>query len=123
MTQMSRNDMGAAVATLRNYRRQYPAEKLVFPSLTCEAEALLQLGDSKTAASALQEANVAENPEQLRVQWMLTRLTPAAAADPSTPEPAATPEPTTPAEPAAPAEPAPQPEPAAEPKPSAESPK
>ena len=125
MTQMSRNDMGAAVATLRNYRRQYPAEKLVFPSLTCEAEALLQLGDSKTAASALQEANVAENPEQLRAQWMLTRLTPAAAADPSTPEPAATPEPTTPAEPAEPAEPAPLPEPAAEaePAPNAESPK
>jgi hypothetical protein len=124
MTQMSRNDMGAAVATLRNYRRQYPAEKLVFPSLTCEAEALLQLGDSKNATLVLQEADVAENPEQLRAQWLLARLasgeppaatpaaTPAEANPPAATPAEAEPEPAAAAEPAAPAT---DPVPAAEP--------
>jgi hypothetical protein len=77
MAQMSRNDMGAAVATLRNYRRQYPAEKSVFPSLLNEAEALIQLGDLNSAAAVLTEANVEANPEQLRAQWLLSRLRPA----------------------------------------------
>jgi len=74
MSQMSRNDMGAAVATLRNYRRQYPDEKMFYPAMTIEAEALLQLGDAKTAAAVLKEADVEQNPERLRVQWMLARL-------------------------------------------------
>jgi len=74
MSQMSRNDMGAAVATLRNYRRQYPDEKMYYPSLTCEAEALLELGDVKTAVTILKEADVEQNPERLRVQWMLAFL-------------------------------------------------
>ena len=118
MTQMSRNDMGAAVATLRNYRRQYPAEKLVFPSLTCEAEALLQLGDSKNAIAALQEANVADNPEQLRAQWMLTRLATAETTPAATEtEPAASTETPSSTAPASAAEPAPETVPPAEPTP------
>jgi hypothetical protein len=74
MSQMSRNDMGAAVATLRNYRRQYPDEKSVFPSMTNEAFALLQLGDSKSAATVLKEASVEANPGRLQAQWLLSRL-------------------------------------------------
>ncbi len=74
MSQMSRNDMGAAVATLRNYRRQYPDEKLFLPSLANEADALIRLGDLKNAAAALKEADVEQNPERLHVQWLLSRL-------------------------------------------------
>jgi len=89
MSQMSRNDMGAAVATLRNYRRQYPDEKMFYPAMTIEAEALLQLGDAKTAAAVLKEADVEQNPERLRVQWMLARLNSNASAPASaTTEPA-----------------------------------
>lgn len=77
MSQMSRNDMGAAVATLRNYRRQHPDEKSFFPALMNEAEALIQLGDLKTAATVLTEANVEANPEQSRASWLLSRLNPA----------------------------------------------
>ena len=80
MSQMSRNDMGAAVATLRNYRRQYPDEKMFYPAMTSEAEALLLLGDMKTAAVVLKEADVEQNPERLRVQWTLARLNGNAAA-------------------------------------------
>ena len=78
MCQMSRNDMGAAVATLRNYRRQYPEEKSVFPSMLNEAEALLQLDDVTSAAAVLREADTEANPERARVQWLLSRLAPAA---------------------------------------------
>lgn len=74
MVQMSRNEMGAAVATLRNYRRQYPEEKSVFASLVNEAEALLHLGDRKSAAEAVREADVEQNPERVRTQWLLSRL-------------------------------------------------
>jgi hypothetical protein len=74
MSQMSRNDMGAAVATLRNYRRQYPDEKLTFPSLANEAEALLRLGDFKNAVVALKEADVEHNPERAHARWLLSRL-------------------------------------------------
>ena len=96
MSQMSRNDMGAAVATFRNYRRQYPDEKMFFISFLNEAEALIQLGDLKSAVGVLTEANVAANPERPRVQWLLARLN-AATAD----APAATlPTETTPPEPA-----------------------
>ena len=76
MCQMSRNDMGAAVATLRNYRRQYPDEKSVFASMLNEAEALLQLGDVTSAAAVLREADTETNPERARVQWLLSRLAP-----------------------------------------------
>lgn len=119
MTQMSRNDMGAAVATLRNYRRQYPTEKQFYPTLVNEAEALLSLGDNANAIVALKEADVDMNPQRPQVQWLLNRVaatsteTPAAStppadspasAEPAVPE-AAAPEAATP-EAAAPVEPA-----------------
>ncbi len=80
MCQISRNDMGAAVATLRNYRRQYPDEKSVFPAMRNEAEALLHLGDLTSAAAVLREADADTNPERSGVQWLLSRLVPTVAA-------------------------------------------
>jgi hypothetical protein len=79
MSQISRNDMGAAVATLRSYRRQYPEEKSFFASLINEAEALITLGDPQSAAAALKEADVDKSPERARAQWMIMRLGSAAA--------------------------------------------
>jgi hypothetical protein len=112
MSQLSRNDMGAAVATLRSYRRQYPDEKSFYASFINEAEALITLQDSANAVVALQAAVVDNSPERVRAQWLLSRLGAAAA---STPAPAATDSPAESAKPAepAPAEPAPA-EPASE---------
>ena len=118
MSQVSRNDMGAAVATLRSYRRQYPDEKSFYASLLNEAEALITLGDLKNAAAALKEANVDKSPDRVRAQWMLTRLGTAetpAAESPASPEKPSEPTPAEPktekseadkpiSEPAAPAE-------------------
>lgn len=112
MSQVSRNDMGAAVATLRSYRRQYPDEKSFYASLINEAQALITLGDPKTAASTLREADVEKSPERARAQWLLTRL--GAAATPLE-NPAATENPSSPDKPGEPASPEPAPsEPAAE---------
>ncbi len=118
MSQVSRNDMGAAVATLRSYRRQYPDEKSFYASLINEAEALITLGDPKSAATALEEANVDKSPDKARAQWMLSRL--GAAAVPAAENSASPEKPTEPApaepvvsEPAAPAGPKQEP-PAAE---------
>lgn len=133
MSQISRSDMGAAVATLRSYRRQYPDEKSFFASLINEAEALITLGDLKSAATALKEADVEKSPERVRAHWLLTRLgtvaDPAAESSPSPDKPTvpAAPEPAA-SEAAAPAEPklespaAESPEPAAPSTPAAENP-
>ena len=72
--QLGRGEHGAAVTTLRNYRRQYPGDKWTFASLYNEAIALIRLGDLTGARSPLLAADVAENPEQLQVQWVLSRL-------------------------------------------------
>ena len=118
MSQVSRNDMGAAVATLRSYRRQYPDEKSFYASLINEAEALITLGDLKSAAIALKEADADKSPDRVRAQWMLTRL--GAAAVPAEAPPAENPaSPEKPSEPT-PAEPKPA-EPTAE-KPEADKP-
>jgi hypothetical protein len=118
MSQVSRNDMGAAVATLRSYRRQYPGEKSFYASLINEAEALIILGDLKSAAVALKEADVDTSPDRARAQWMLNRL--GAAAVPAEAAPAENPaSPEKPSEPT-PAEPKPA-EPTAE-KPEADKP-
>jgi hypothetical protein len=79
MSQISRADLGAAVATLRSYRRQYPDEKSFYASLINEAEALITLGDPTSAAAALKEAVVDKSPDRVRAQWLLTRLDSAAA--------------------------------------------
>lgn len=105
MSQLSRNDMGAAVATLRSYRRQYPDEKSFYASLINEAEALITLQDPANAIVALQAAAVDISPERVRAQWLLSRLgaTVAPAEVPAATDNAS--EPAKPAEPA-PAEPA-----------------
>lgn len=101
--QVVRGDYGAAVTTFRNYRRQYPEDKWRYPSLLNEGVALIQLGDSATAATVLAEADVEQNAERRQIQWLLQRLqqagfTPAAA--PAAPaEPAAEPAGAAPAEP------------------------
>jgi hypothetical protein len=104
--------MGAAVATLRSYRRQYPDEKSFYASLINEAEALIILGDLKSAAVALKEADVEKSPDRARAQWMIMRLSAAAAPAeaPATENPASSEKPSEPA----PAEPAAQ-QPKAEP--------
>ena len=113
MSQLSRNDMGAAVATLRSYRRQYPDEKSFYASLINEAEALITLGDLKSAAVALKEADVDKSPDRARAQWMLNRL--GAAAVPAEAPPAENPaSPEKPSEPT-PAEPKPAEPPAEKP--------
>jgi hypothetical protein len=113
MSQLSRNDMGAAVATLRSYRRQYPDEKSFYASLINEAEALITLGDLKSAAVALKEADVDRSPDRARAQWMLNRL--GAAAVPAEAPPAENPaSPEKPSEPT-PAEPKPAEPPAEKP--------
>lgn len=113
MSQVSRGDAGTAVQTLRNYRRQYPDEKMKFASLLLEAELLVEIGDVAGAAAVLKESATEDNPERGRQEWMLARISsdstgtapatpvenPAAesAATPETPEAgaagAATPEP------------------------------
>jgi hypothetical protein len=108
LCQMARNDMSVAVATLRNYRKQYPVEKTVLASMINEAEALIQIGDTKSARTVLTRADVDHNPDRPRVRWLLSRLgateespaaeTPAAEAPtptpdtPATEKPVATPE-------------------------------
>lgn len=121
MSQVSRSDMGAAVATLRSYRRQYPDEKSFYASMINEAEALITLSDLKSAATVLKEATVDKSPDRARAQWLLTRLGDAAvpatenSASPEKPAEPAPSEPTV-SDPAAPAEPKPE-------SPAAESPK
>jgi hypothetical protein len=83
MSQVSRGDTGTAVQTLRNYRRQYPDEKMKYPSLLLEAELLLELGDTAGAAEVVKECAVEDNPELVRQAWLLSRMAvPAAPAAP-----------------------------------------
>jgi hypothetical protein len=88
LCQMARNDMGVAVATLRNYRKQYPEEKTVLASLINEAEALIQIGDTRSALTTLANADVDHNPDRPRVRWLLSRLN-STSASPATEPPAA----------------------------------
>ena len=74
MLQLSRNDLGAAIASLRNYRIQYPEGAAVFPSLMNEAAALIPLNNIEAAIEVLRLADVEQNPEQLRAHWWLERL-------------------------------------------------
>jgi TolA-binding protein len=82
LTQLSMNDYGTAVQTLRNYRRQYPDSSLQFASQLNEAEALAELGNLTAAADVLAGANIPENPEQIRTAWLHSMLSAAAAPKP-----------------------------------------
>ena len=74
MLQLSRNDVGAAISTLRNYRIQYPDGPLAYASMMNEADALILHGNTAGAIAVLQQADVEQNPEQLRAHWLLMRL-------------------------------------------------
>lgn len=74
MVQLSRHDYGAAIATLRSYRRQYPDEKHVFASVCNEAEAMLATGNTRNLESLLSQSDVDANPERHRVRWLLSRV-------------------------------------------------
>ncbi|HQZ65550.1 MAG TPA: hypothetical protein PLY87_10765 [Planctomycetaceae bacterium] len=74
MLQLSRGDAGAALSTLRNYRIQYPDGPVAFASLMNEADSLMLHGNLDGAKAALRQADVDENPEQIRAHWLLSRL-------------------------------------------------
>lgn len=74
MSQVSRGDAGTAVQTLRNYRRQYPEEKMQIPSMLLEAELLLELGDAAGASAILKQCVVEGNPELVRQAWLQSRI-------------------------------------------------
>ena len=74
MLQLSRNDFGVAISTLRNYRIQYPDGPTVFSSMMNEADALIAQGNTADAITVLKQADVEQNPEQVRAHWWLTRL-------------------------------------------------
>ena len=72
--QLSRNDTGNAISTLRNYRLQYPDGPTAFASMMNEAELLMAHANTADAIAVLKQADVEQNPEQVRVRWWLTRL-------------------------------------------------
>ena len=74
MIQLSRHDVGAAIATLRNFRIQYPDDPTVFASMMNEADALIAYANLADAITVLKQADVEQNPEQVRAHWWLTRL-------------------------------------------------
>ena len=74
MIQLSRHDVGAAIATLRNFRIQYPDGPTVFASMMNEADALIAYANLADAITVLKQADVEQNPEQVRAHWWLTRL-------------------------------------------------
>ena len=74
MLQLSRNDIGTAISTLRNYRIQYPDGPTVFSSMMNEADALIAQANIADAVTVLRLADVEQNPEQVRAHWWLTRL-------------------------------------------------
>ncbi len=74
MLQLTRNEVGAAIASLRNYRLQYPEGASVFPSMMNEAAAHIALRNIEAAIEVLRRADVEQNPERLCAQWWLTRL-------------------------------------------------
>jgi len=76
MCQIDRGDDGAAVITLRNYRTQYPEGSHYQASLVHEALALLRMGADARAVELLASVNLDIAPERLRIEWILSRLSP-----------------------------------------------
>lgn len=74
LCQLERNEAGAAVITLANYRRQYPNGRWKYPSLLNEATAFLIQGRTERAIKSLKEADVADNPERQRAQRILAAI-------------------------------------------------
>lgn len=74
LCQMDRGEVGAAITTFSNYRRQYPNGKWWYPSMVNQALAFLEQQRVKDAVAVLEQANQEENPSKQRVQRMLTAL-------------------------------------------------
>ena len=74
LCQIDRNEVGAAIITLMNYRRQYPDGKWKFSTMINQGLALLQQDRTVDAAAVLKEADVEANPERDRVQHLLKSL-------------------------------------------------
>ncbi|GAB5443299.1 MAG: hypothetical protein Fues2KO_36480 [Fuerstiella sp.] len=71
MCQMDQGEVGAAILTLKNYRRQYPDGKWKFPSLMNEAICLQVQNRDEASLEVLKSADVEANPERGRVQHLL----------------------------------------------------
>jgi hypothetical protein len=82
LSQLDRGETGVGISTMTNYRNQYPDGQWKYPSLINQATALLSLDRSEEAMQALKDANVADNPEQRRVQRLLNALGAEAVAKP-----------------------------------------
>lgn len=76
MCQISRNDLGAALATLRNYQTQYAEGNMVMSAIQCEAEVLIAMKETTAAAQVLAKADVDGNPQRIEAKWLLSRLAP-----------------------------------------------
>ncbi len=74
MCQFDRREVGAAITTLVNYRRQYPDGRWKYPSLINQALALLVQERNDDARKILEEADVEENPERMRVRAILAAI-------------------------------------------------
>ena len=67
LCQMDRGEVGAAITTFSNYRRQYPEGKWLYPSMIHQAMAFLEQQRLKDAVAVLEQANQEDNPEKRRV--------------------------------------------------------
>lgn len=74
MCQMDRNEYGAAIITLMNYRRQYPQGQWKYPSLMNHSLCLVQQKRIDDALTILEEAKQDDNPEQQRVVQLIESL-------------------------------------------------
>lgn len=74
MCQFERDEVGSALITLANYRRQLPEGQWRYPSMINEAMGHLIRNKKDRAIKTLKLANQDDNPEQLRVQLLLKAL-------------------------------------------------
>ncbi|MEZ6126424.1 MAG: hypothetical protein R3C49_25150 [Planctomycetaceae bacterium] len=74
LCQLDRGEAGAAITTLRNYRRNYPEGRWRFAAMFVEGMASLREGRRDAAIEALKEADSEGNPERRRAQVMLKSL-------------------------------------------------
>ena len=72
--QLDRQEAGAAITTLVNYRRQYPDGRWKYASLSNHALALLAQERHADARKILEEADVEDNPERVRVRALLQAI-------------------------------------------------
>ena len=76
LRQIELGDVGAAITTLMNYRRQYSDGQWMYPSMINQAIAFVVQERIDEAVALLKEADVEANPERFRVQQMLKILAP-----------------------------------------------